>query len=235
MPGENRLAVRVRVAGASADRPRLDVDLEMGDGITAVMGPSGSGKTTLLTAIAGLVVPAAGRITLDGAVLFDGGQRIDVPAHRRRIALVFQSLALFPHLRAWENVAYGLPAARRGSRRERALAWLARARVDHLEDRYPATLSGGEAQRVALARALASEPHALLLDEPFSALDQDLRRRFGGELRDLAEEIRIPTLLVTHDRADANSLGSRLLVLERGRLVGDGGAQSESRGDEPDA
>jgi molybdate transport system ATP-binding protein len=218
MAGEARLRVRARVKGASPDRPRLDVDLALTAGITAVMGPSGAGKSTLLTTIAGLVRPEAGRIELDGAELFNGDTGTFVPPHRRRIALVFQSLALFPHLSAWENVAYGLQPLPRTARRDRALAWLARARVEHLADRAPSSLSGGEAQRVAIARALASEPRALLLDEPFSALDRGLRHELGAELKSLVGELGIPAVLVTHHQDDAVSLGSRVLVLEAGRV-----------------
>jgi molybdate transport system ATP-binding protein len=219
MPGDARLLVRVRVAGEPGARTRLDADLELAAGITAVVGPSGAGKTTLLTAIAGLLRPDAGRIELGGAVLFDSETGAFVPAHERRIALVFQSLALFPHLSAWENVAYGLRARGRARRRAGALGWLARARVEHLADRAPSSLSGGEAQRVAIARALASEPRALLLDEPFSALDGTLRRELGAEVRTLVAELGIPALLVTHHRADARSLGTRLVSLAEGRVV----------------
>lgn len=234
MPGETRMLVRAHVAGEAAERPRLDVDLALGDGITVVMGHSGAGKTTLLATIAGLATTAVGRIVLDGVVLLDSENRKLVPPHERRVALVFQSLALFPHLRAWENVAYGLPPMKREARRERALGWLARARVGDLADRQPSTLSGGEAQRVALARALASEPRALLLDEPFSALDLPLRRQLGTELRALVGEIGVPTLLVTHDREDAASLGSRLLVLEAGRLHGDAPSVAARSDSHPD-
>jgi molybdate transport system ATP-binding protein len=228
MPGDprpegGRLLVRARVPGGDAGAPRLDVDLEIGAGVTAVTGPSGAGKTTLLTTVAGLVTPEAGRIVLDGVALFDGERGVSVPAHRRRVALVFQSLALFPHLSAWENVAYGLRRELRrqprAARRAQALEWLERARVTHRADRLPASLSGGEAQRVALARALASEPRALLLDEPFSALDDDLRSGLGADLRALVHQLGVPALLVTHHREDAASLAARTLVLSHGRVV----------------
>jgi molybdate transport system ATP-binding protein len=230
MAGDARLLARVRVAGEEHHPPRLDVDLRLGDGITAITGHSGAGKSTLLAAIAGLVRPSEGRIVLDGTVLFDGASRVSTPPHARRVALVFQSLALFPHLRAWENVAYGLPRARTGDRRQRALVWLARARVDHVADRRPATLSGGEAQRVALARALASEPRLLLLDEPFSALDATLREQLGTELRALVESVGIPALLVTHERADAARLAGQTIVLEHGRVVEPPAVPSPDRG-----
>jgi len=218
MLGKARLYVRAKVLGDIPDQPRLDVDIEIGAGITSVMGASGAGKTTLLTTITGLVQPHAGRIVLDDHELFDSAKNIHVPAHKRRVAIVFQSLALFPHLCAWENVAYGLPVMNKTNRRERAISWLARTRVEHRADRMPSSLSGGEAQRVAIARALASEPRALLLDEPFSALDGKLRQQLGEELRALIGELDIPALLVTHHIDDASTLGSRMLVIERGRI-----------------
>src|SRR5690606_13425668 len=147
--------------------------------------------------------------------------RVFIPPHRRRIALVFQSLALFPHLSVWENVAYGLRGEARRARRDRAMTWLERARAGALAQRAPATLSGGEAQRVALARALASEPRLLLPDEPFSALNQALRVELGELLRALLTTTRVPVLLVTHDLADAERMASRILSLDAGRVVAD--------------
>lgn len=218
MRGEARLRVRALIQGEGG-ATRLDVELAIGDGVTAVMGHSGAGKTTLLAAIAGLIRPNAGRIELDGTVLFDAAQGVFMPPHRRRVALVFQSLALFPHLRAWENVAYGVPRGRADNRKAHALTWLARAHVAHLADRRPATLSGGEAQRVAFARALASEPRLLLLDEPFSAMDLKLRTQLGADLREMVVAAGIPALLVTHDKEDAARLSSRWIALDGGRVV----------------
>lgn len=219
MPGDGLLSVRVRVAHDVLERPRLQVDLDFPTGITAIQGPSGAGKTTLLLTIAGLLRPQAGRIELEGRVLFDHEQATELPAHRRRVALVFQSLALFPHLTSLENVAYGVRTSSRTERQRHALQWLDRARVAHLADRMPASLSGGEAQRVAIARALASEPRALLLDEPFSALDDELRQELGTELRNLVQELGLVTLLVTHHREDAQRLGVRRLTLREGHLA----------------
>jgi ABC-type sulfate/molybdate transport systems ATPase subunit len=219
MAGDEILSVLLRVPHDVLPRPRLDVECGFSSGITAIQGPSGAGKTTLLLAIAGLLGPETGRIELAGRVLFDGERGTEVPAHSRRVALVFQSLALFPHLTALENVAYGVPQASRAERRRRALEWLGRTRVAHLAERLPASLSGGEAQRVAIARALASEPKALLLDEPFSALDDELRQELGTELRSLVEELGLVTLLVTHHREDAQRLGVRRITLREGRLA----------------
>lgn len=222
MPGDAlRLSVRVRVEGETDRPPRLDVDFEGGATVTAIMGPSGAGKTTLLQCIAGVVRPSAGRVVLDGERLFDREARVFVPPHRRRVAMVFQSLALFPHLTVWENVAYGIRGTDARARRDLAHAWLERVRASGLADRAPSTLSGGEAQRVALARALASAPRLLLLDEPFSALNQALRVELGALLRELLDEASVPTLLVTHDLADARRMASRILQLDAGRIVSD--------------
>lgn len=220
MPGDApRLSIQVQVEGEDARNPRLDVAFETNAAITAIMGPSGAGKTTLLECIAGLVRPSAGRIVVDGETMFDAAARRFVPPHERRVALVLQSLALFPHLSVWENVAYGVRGGTRSARRAAAAAWLERARVGALSDRAPSTLSGGEAQRVALARALASEPRLLLLDEPFSALNQELRIELGETIRELLTTTRVPALLVTHDLADAKRMASRILSIDAGRLA----------------
>jgi molybdate transport system ATP-binding protein len=209
------------VKGDGGHASRLDVTFESAATITAIMGPSGAGKTTLLECVAGLVRPSAGRIVLDDEPVFDSEAQVFIPPHRRRVALVFQSLALFPHLSVWENVAYGLRGGARRARRALAMTWLERARAGALASRMPSTLSGGEAQRVALARALASEPRLLLLDEPFSALNQELRVELAEVLRELVAATHVPVLLVTHDLADARRMASRILVLEAGRVVAD--------------
>lgn len=219
MPGD-LLHVDVRVATFHGARPRVEARFEVPPGVTALCGPSGSGKSSCLAAIAGLLRPDRGRVALGDLVLFDASRGVDVPVHRRGVGLVFQSLALFPHMSAEDNVAYGIPrAASRAARRARARAWLSRMRVAHVADRRPATLSGGEAQRVALARALAAEPRVLLLDEPFSALDDALREQLRGELTSLVDELALPTLLVTHDLRDANAMARRVLRLHEGRML----------------
>lgn len=213
-----RLSVEVRVAGEESTRPRLELAFETTETVTAIMGPSGAGKTTLLLTIAGLVRPDTGTITIDGEPVFDHARRLFVPPHRRKVGLLFQSLALFPHLPVWENVAYGLQSAPKKQRRDAAMTWLERARAAPLADRRPGTLSGGEAQRVALARALASEPRLLLLDEPFSALNHELRAELADVLLELLAQTHTPALLVTHDLADAKRMASRVLSLDAGRL-----------------
>ncbi len=202
---------------------RLRVRLDAGSEILVLFGPSGSGKTTTLDAIAGLAVPAAGEITLDGRILFrkdrDGawpGPAANVPARLRGVGYVFQHYALFPHLNALENVAY--PFGRARDRNARALAWLERVGLAHLAAHYPGQLSGGQQQRVALARALAAEPAALLLDEPFSALDIAVRQRLQSDLTALQREMGLVVIYVTHRLEDALAVGHRLAVLQDGRL-----------------
>lgn len=198
---------------------RLEAALDFGPGLSVLFGPSGSGKTTILSAIAGLLRPDQGRVTLSGETLFDARAGVDLAPNQRRVALVFQSLALFPHLDALGNVGYGVPGkASKAERLERADAWLTRMRVAHLARRFPSSFSGGEAQRVALARALASEPRALLLDEPFSALDQALVSELGAELVDHVNALSLPVVLVTHDRKLAGELGGELTLLRAGRV-----------------
>jgi molybdate transport system ATP-binding protein len=197
----------------------LDVTLDFGPGLSVLFGPSGSGKTTILSALAGLLEPDSGHVALGGQVLFDAAAGVDVPPNERRIALVFQSLALFPHKDALGNVAYGVPRGLSNAERSaRAGSWLARMRVEHLARRYPSGFSGGEGQRVALARALASEPRALLLDEPFSSLDQGLANELSAEIAEYVSTISLPVVLVTHDRAAARELGRELTLLRAGRV-----------------
>jgi molybdate transport system ATP-binding protein len=211
-----RIRLRRIASGASF---LLDVGLEFDSGLNVLFGPSGSGKSTILTTIAGLLRPEAGRIALAGRVLFDADARVDLPPDEPRVALVFQSLALFPHLDALGNVAYGIPRSiAKRERHERADSWLTRMRVAHLAKRYPGSFSGGEAQRVALARALASEPKALLLDEPFSALDQRLAGELSAELVSHVSALHLPVVLVTHDPHLARKFGEKVISLREGRV-----------------
>ena len=187
----------------------LQLSLEV-DGTVALVGPSGAGKSTLLRAIAGLIAPRSGTITVDGETWFDRTQRIDVPVDERPIGFLFQDYALFPHMTVRQNIEY--------PRRHRADAYLERFRVSHLADARPPDLSGGERQRVALARALARDPKVLLLDEPLAALDTHTKAAVRHELHELLDELRIPTLFVTHDFEDAAALAGRVGVLVEGTL-----------------
>jgi len=184
----------------------------------ALAGPSGAGKTTLLRIVAGLLRPAAGRVAIGEEVWLDTAAGREVPTERRRCGVVFQDYALFPNLSAWRNVAFGMNGARR-ERRQRAEELLDRFGIASLADARPGSLSGGERQRVALARALATEPRALLLDEPLSALDPETRRQARRELQDFLTELPIPVLLVTHSQEEAALLADRIAVIDRGRIV----------------
>ncbi|MBI2466994.1 MAG: ABC transporter ATP-binding protein [Candidatus Rokubacteria bacterium] len=208
------LAVTKRLPGFT-----LDVSWEVEGPVVALFGPSGAGKTLTLDCLAGLVRPDAGRITVNGRVLFDAAAGVDLRPQARRLGYVFQGYALFPHLTVAENVAFGLPDRPRAERRRRAVALLERLGIAALADRAPRELSGGEQQRVALARALAPDPEVLLLDEPLSALDAPLRRQLREELARLIREWGKTVVLVTHDLAEAYQLGDRLVVCEAGRVV----------------
>jgi len=170
--------------------------------------------------IAGLKRPDSGRITLGDDVWFDSERGIDLPPQARRVAFVFQSLALFPHMTAARNVMYGMDRAlSTAEKHERAAALLSRLKVGHLADRRPATFSGGEAQRVALARAFATSPRIALFDEPFSAMDRDLRKDLVTDVRSFVDELGIPMVHVTHQRNEARALGDHVILLEAGRIL----------------
>jgi len=184
--------------------------------VTVLWGESGSGKSTLLTAIAGLFRPLRGAISIGTQTLFSAADGVDVPPHQRRIGFVFQDLALWPHLRAIEQVA--LVGKSDGLRREDAAQLLVSVGLnDHL-DRHPGELSGGEQQRLAIARALAIRPRILLLDEPFSSLDRRTKKGLQALLRSLVPRIEGPVIYVTHDPAEARTLGDRVLALRDGAL-----------------
>jgi molybdenum ABC transporter ATP-binding protein len=180
-------------------------------GTVALVGPSGAGKTSVLRVIAGLAEPRRGHVSLDGEPWFDAERRVSLPPARRRVGLVFQDYALFPHLSVRGNVAFGA-----GGQPVDAL--LDRFRIAHLAGAHPAELSGGERQRVALARALARDPEVLLLDEPLSALDAHTKSEVRHELAELLRDLALPTLLVTHDYEDAAALADEVGVLVEGRL-----------------
>ena len=223
MKSERTLEVDVRVERARGRDFVLEAKFSAPPGVTILYGPSGSGKSTTLAAICGLVTPQAGRIALGDEVWFDSARGIRCPVEKRGIAFVFQSLALFPHMSALANVEYGLPRSMaRDERRARAGEMLARMKVPHLESRRPSTFSGGEAQRVALARALAPRPRLVLLDEPFSALDRELRSDFVADVRAYVEEAKVPLIHVTHHRNEARALGDRVVLMEAGRIKATG-------------
>ncbi|MGA2979919.1 MAG: molybdenum ABC transporter ATP-binding protein [Terriglobales bacterium] len=200
----------------------LNVHFRALAGFTILFGASGAGKTTLLDCVAGLTDPDDGRIAIGGEDLYDSEKKRNVAAWKRRIGYVPQDLALFPHLTAEENVAYGLRALSAAERQTRSHEMLQAFRIDHLRDRKPAQISGGERQRVALARALVTEPRALLLDEPLAALDRPTKSLLVGDLRQWNQHHRVPILFVTHNGEEVFALGDEVIVLDAGRIVAQG-------------
>jgi molybdate transport system ATP-binding protein len=199
----------------------VDARFRAAAGLTALFGPSGAGKSLTLAAIAGLLRPDTGTIVLDGEVLADAERGVHVPTQHRHVGMVFQHAALLPHRNPLDNVALAVhDASGRAERRDRAAGWLARVQADHLARASTTTLSGGEQQRVALARALAGRPRLLLLDEPFSALDQASRVKLRELLRSLVRDLAIPALLVTHDLGDVAELADEVVLYEPGRTIG---------------
>ena len=197
----------------------LKVDLLAISGAVGLLGASGAGKTMTLRMIAGIVAPDRGRIVLNGRVLFDGATGQNVPAARRRVGVVFQDYALFPHKTVAENVGFGLSDLTRSEQRARVHSLLERMRIAELADRYPAEISGGQRQRTAIARCLAIEPDALLFDEPFAALDPHLRRQMEEQLRETLADYRGAVIFVTHDMEEAFRFCTDLLVLDGGRVI----------------
>jgi molybdate transport system ATP-binding protein len=188
----------------------------------AIVGPSGAGKSTALRSIAGLYEPAVGKISCGSEVWFDSSKHIALPPQRRRVGLVFQSYALFPHLSALHNVASAMSHHPKTERLDRAQRLLGTVHLDGFQDRRPSELSGGQQQRIALARALARDPNVLLLDEPLSAVDRRTRRRLRAELLEVRTTLSAPVILVTHDLDDASALADRMLVLDRGEVIQEG-------------
>ena len=216
------MTLGVRVRKRLSRLFRLDVAFDVDSGVTIVFGESGSGKTTLLRCVAGLAAPDDGRIAVGERVLYDAGNGVNIVSSQRRVGFVFQHLALFPHLTAAQNIAYGLSRLPKAERRERTTAIATSFHIAHLLDRRPAEISGGERQRVGLARALVTDPAILLLDEPLSALDHATRSRIIADLREWNDAHRIPILYVTHSQREAFALGERVLLLHEGAIVADG-------------
>jgi molybdate transport system ATP-binding protein len=205
----SRFDLNVRFASAA---PRL-----------VLYGPSGAGKTQTLKMIAGIARPDGGRAAVAGRVLFDRAARLDLSPQQRRLGYVFQDYALFPHLSVRQNIAFGrrtgvLNPPRRAS--DPAVdRWIEAFHLEAVAGHYPHQLSGGQRQRTALARALVNDPTALLLDEPFAALDKSLRQRLRLELKDLQAQLRIPMLLITHDDEDVQVLADEVVQLQGGAVV----------------
>jgi len=218
----------VDVHGA-AGAMSIDVAFRAGAAPLLIVGPNGAGKTSALMMILGALPPHRGRVTLDGAPLYDHERRLDVAVERRRIGFVPQRYALFPHLTVLDNVAYGVLAPSRAERQRRAMEALAELDASALAGRRPTQLSGGEMQRVALARALACRPRALLMDEPLAALDVTIRRDVRRFLAERLRALAMPTVLVTHDVDDAEAVDGDIVVIEGGAVVQTGHLDDLSR------
>ena len=218
------LAVRVAkmLRGVASPPFLLDIDVEVPPGFTILFGPSGAGKSTLLDCIAGLTRPDTGRIVVNGDLLFDSAKKINVPPQQRQVSYVFQSLALFPHMTVEANVAYGLPDLPEQQRCARVSEILQMFRVEKLRSRKPREISGGEQQRIALARSLVTLPRVLLLDEPLTGLDSELKASIIDDLRAWNAAQKIPILYVTHSREEVDALGERVIALVHGKIISEG-------------
>jgi molybdate transport system ATP-binding protein len=214
---ELRVDVEQRFASGVVVAPVLDVELAPGS-ILVLFGPSGAGKTTMLRQVAGLERPDRGRIQFGGETWCDTAHGEWRSPQERRIGMVFQQPALFPHLSVRDNIEYGLSTLGAAERRRRSDDLIALLAIPALADRLPRALSGGEAQRVAVARALAPKPRLALLDEPFASLDVAARTRLRREVRSLVQRTGTPAVLVTHDRIEALALGDQIAVVTRGRV-----------------
>jgi len=196
----------------------LQISFSLTSPWTVLFGPSGAGKSTILRIVGGLLQPRSGRITMQNHILLDTKQRVSIPAGKRKIGYVTQQPALFPHMTVRRNVAFGLHALAPIERNRRVTEMLSLFRVEDLSERTPRELSGGEYQRVALARALAPEPKLLMLDEPFSGLDADLKESIVSELTAWLAARRVPALYVSHDLGEAYQTGADVIVVDKGRL-----------------
>ena len=206
-------------AASRRQRFTLDVEFSAPSGVTVIFGPSGAGKTTILQGIAGLLNLDAGSISIDGQKVYDSTAKLEVPAQLRCIGYVFQDLALFPHMTAAENIAFGIRVD--GTEKQRMVQEaLEKFRIGPVAHHRPGEISGGERQRVALARALVTHPRLLLLDEPFSALDDALKQEIISDLKRWLKDNEIPVLFVTHDSEEARALANRVLFLKDGKIVG---------------
>ena len=207
---------------AGKKRFNLDISCQSKARRLAIIGPSGSGKSLTLQLLAGLLTPEHGYVRIDGQTYGDTTQKIWLPPQQRQVGLMFQDYALFPHLTVAQNIAFGLqhgwhnPSNRNLT--ESVLLWLERMQLQHISGHYPHQISGGQKQRTALARAYIIRPKWLLLDEPFSALDADLRQQMRQLVGELQSELSVPMLIISHDSADTQALADEVLHMENGRL-----------------
>jgi molybdate transport system ATP-binding protein len=217
------------------DGARFEIDVRFASACQRLVlyGPSGAGKTQTLRMIAGIVRPDGGRVTIGARALYDGASGLFLTPQQRRLAYVFQDYALFPHLTVRQNIAFaqhtGWTNPARDARDAGTRRWIAAFHLEAVAGLYPHQLSGGQRQRTALARALVCDPVALLLDEPFAALDAPLRRRLRDELRDLQAQLALPMLLITHDDDDVHVLADEVVTMDSGRVVGGAAPAAQAR------
>lgn len=215
------MSLKVAIKKSHVDRNSnftLDVDFLAKNGVTVLFGASGSGKTTVLDCIGGLIKADSGTVELNDQVLFDSNKRVNLSPATRRLGYVFQSPTLFPHMTVLNNVRFGIANEIDAVASE----LLERFHIAHLAQQYPSRLSGGEKQRVALARTIATQPRALLLDEPLSGLDDETKFALIDDLRGWNEEVKIPVIYVTHALEEVFELGEKVVVLEAGKIVKQG-------------
>jgi molybdate transport system ATP-binding protein len=213
------LDIKKKLLGAQGEFTlEVKLRIEQGEFVT-LFGESGVGKTTLLRCLAGLIEPDAGSIRINGEAWFDSATQTRLPVQQRRVGYMFQDYALFPNMSVRGNLEFAL---RKGANRQRVAELIEMMNLGELQHRQPATLSGGQQQRVALARALASESHLLLLDEPFSALDQETKVRLQNEVLRLQRHFGLTTVMVSHDVSEVYRLSKRVLIIEHGRIVREG-------------
>jgi len=218
---ELEVKIKKKLSGFS-----LDVDFTAGKETVGLLGASGSGKSMTLRCIAGIDTPDEGRVVLNGRVLFDSEKGINLPSRKRRVGFLFQNYALFPHMTVEENILFGLSGLKKSERYDKLEKVLNMVRLNGLEKRYPGQLSGGQQQRVALARALAVEPEVLLLDEPFSALDEFLKGHLIKQLMDSLSDYNGITICVSHNMEEVYRICSDLVVLNEGKVVARGDKKS---------
>jgi molybdate transport system ATP-binding protein len=220
------LDARIRKRLGRGNALVIDVHIQAADGVTVLFGPSGAGKTSILRAVAGILIPDEGRITLGETVFFDSATGVNIPMQRRGVGYVFQNHLLFPHLTAEQNALYGARDDARKSARERVRELFAMMEIEETVARRPHELSGGEQQRVALARALATEPAIMLLDEPLSAVDAATRARLTEEIADIQQRTGVPFLYVTHNHTEALRLGKTMILIDGGKVTQQGDPKS---------
>ncbi|PMP84536.1 MAG: ABC transporter [Thermodesulfobium narugense] len=197
----------------------LNLEFNVSNEILVFFGPSGCGKTTTLKIIAGLKRMDKGYVCFDDKIFDDTDKKIFVKPQERKFSMMFQDYALFPHMSVFNNIIYGVKNSKDKETIKRAEELLEKFNIKHLRNSFPLKISGGERQRVALARALMTEPNLILLDEPLSALDYEIRLKLGNELRSFQKDFKIPFLLVTHDHEEAKRIGDRILYISSGKII----------------